>query len=178
MFMGPVGDFSILDELILVAVSYWPITILVILMLICLVISGWWMLLEKSGDSGWKSLIPVYNFWTLMKVAGHDLLMRSVTMFLALYYVLPLSLSDTGVIYEQIGYQTFNWINLVLPLTFGLILLLIFYYTCYLMSRRFDKSGWYATGLFLLPFIFWPMLGFGDAQYKESTQSNINSKYE
>jgi hypothetical protein len=178
MFAGPVGEISIIGEIILAAAFFWPITLLAILSFVGFVITGWWLILEKAEERGWVSLLPLYNIWVLMKVAGHGLLMRSVTMFLILYYVLPLSLSDTGVIYEQIGYQTFKWINLVLPLTFGLMLLLIFYYTCYLMARRFDKSGWYATGLFLLPFIFWPMLGFGDAQYKDSAQSNLNKKYD
>lgn len=34
------------------------------------------------------------------------------------------------------------------------------------MVRRFGKDAGYAIGLMLLPFIFWPMLGFGAAQYR------------
>jgi ABC-type transport system involved in cytochrome c biogenesis permease component len=33
-------------------------------------------------------------------------------------------------------------------------------------AKRFGKGGGFAVGLILLPFIFWPMLGFGSAQYQ------------
>lgn len=28
-----------------------------------------WTIFEKSGQSGWKSLIPIYNFYTFLKIA-------------------------------------------------------------------------------------------------------------
>lgn len=34
-----------------------------------------------------------------------------------------------------------------------------------LLSKSFGKSEGYTIGLILLPFIFWPILGFGDARY-------------
>ncbi len=34
-----------------------------------------------------------------------------------------------------------------------------------LMSKSFGKSEGYTVGLILLAFVFWPMLGFGDAKY-------------
>jgi hypothetical protein len=33
------------------------------------------------------------------------------------------------------------------------------------VSRNFGKSDAFAVGLFFLPFIFYPILGFGDASY-------------
>lgn len=33
-------------------------------------------------------------------------------------------------------------------------------------AKRFGKSGAYGIGLAFLGIIFWPMLGFGDAQYQ------------
>jgi len=33
------------------------------------------------------------------------------------------------------------------------------------VCKRFDKGAGYAIGMLLLPFIFFPMLGFGSAQY-------------
>lgn len=38
--------------------------------------------------------------------------------------------------------------------------------TCMKLARSFGKSGGYAAGLFFLPFIFQPMLGFGKAEYQ------------
>ena len=33
------------------------------------------------------------------------------------------------------------------------------------LAKVFGKSGGYAIGLILLPFVFYPILGFGDARY-------------
>ena len=34
------------------------------------------------------------------------------------------------------------------------------------ISKRFGKGVGFAIGMILLPFIFWPILGFGSAQYE------------
>jgi Family of unknown function (DUF5684) len=34
------------------------------------------------------------------------------------------------------------------------------------IAKNFGKDTIYAIGLILFPFIFWPLLGFGDAQYR------------
>lgn len=35
------------------------------------------------------------------------------------------------------------------------------------IAKNFGKASSFAIGLILLPFIFYPILGFGDAQYKK-----------
>ena len=37
---------------------------------------------------------------------------------------------------------------------------------CWDLAKLFGKSGAYAVGLIFLPFIFMPMLAFGDSQYQ------------
>src|SRR5207253_5485998 len=37
--------------------------------------------------------------------------------------------------------------------------------TAFDIAKRFGKGGGFAVGLILLPFIFYPMLAWGDAQY-------------
>ncbi len=34
------------------------------------------------------------------------------------------------------------------------------------LSKSFGKDSWFTVGLFFLPFVFLPILGFGDAQYR------------
>jgi hypothetical protein len=34
------------------------------------------------------------------------------------------------------------------------------------LAEKFDKGAGYGLGLYFLPFVFWPMLGLGDAQYQ------------
>jgi hypothetical protein len=36
------------------------------------------------------------------------------------------------------------------------------------LAHAFGKSGWFTVGLVFLPFIFLPILGFGDAKYHKS----------
>ena len=35
------------------------------------------------------------------------------------------------------------------------------------VSRRFGKGAWFTVGMLLLPPIFWSILGFGEAQYRQ-----------
>lgn len=34
------------------------------------------------------------------------------------------------------------------------------------IAKKFGKGAGYGIGMLFLPFIFWPLLGFGDAQYQ------------
>ncbi|NJL03481.1 MAG: signal peptidase I [Chloroflexaceae bacterium] len=34
------------------------------------VVVGQWKLFEKAGEAGWKALIPIYNFFILLKIVG------------------------------------------------------------------------------------------------------------
>jgi hypothetical protein len=46
----------------------------------------------------------------------------------------------------------------IVSLVFGVLTLVAF-------AEKFGKGGGFVVGLIFLPFIFWPMLGFGDARY-------------
>ncbi len=39
------------------------------------------------------------------------------------------------------------------------------------VARAFGKEGIFGVGLFLFPFIFYPILGFGDAQYQPQEEA-------
>ncbi|MBT3468214.1 MAG: signal peptidase I [Opitutae bacterium] len=59
------------------------------------------------------------------------------------------------------------------PVSWVLLILLVpcanIYFAIMLMielAKRFGKSSGFGIGLILLPFIFWPMLAFGSAQYQ------------
>ncbi|MFT3846415.1 MAG: DUF5684 domain-containing protein [Lacibacter sp.] len=41
-----------------------------------------------------------------------------------------------------------------------------------LTAKKFGKSEGFTVGLVLLPFIFWPILGFGDAVYEDNALEN------
>ena len=39
------------------------------------------------------------------------------------------------------------------------------------VAKVFGKSGGFTVGVILLPFVFWPLLGFGDAKYMGPSRS-------
>lgn len=54
------------------------------------------------------------------------------------------------------------WIVLFLIPLVNLVVCIL---TCISLAQNFGKSTGFAMGLIFLPFIFYPVLGFGDAQY-------------
>ena len=47
-----------------------------------------------------------------------------------------------------------------------LVNLIIYIILCIDVAKKFGKGGGFAVGLFFLPIIFYPILGFGSAQYQ------------
>jgi hypothetical protein len=95
-----------------------------ILMLVSL-----WRVFTKAGQPGWACLVPIYNAYILLKIAGKP------GWWLVLMFI-PL-------------------VNLIVA-----ILALVG------LANNFGKGGGFVAGLILLPFIFYPILAFGDAQYQ------------
>ncbi len=54
------------------------------------------------------------------------------------------------------------WWFLLLMICFPIFWIII----CIDIAKRFGKGGGFAVGLILLPFVFFPILGFGSAQYQ------------
>lgn len=53
------------------AMAGFSTSVLLIFLAVCLlVIAGYWMVFQKAGQAGWKSLIPFYNMYVLMQISG------------------------------------------------------------------------------------------------------------
>jgi hypothetical protein len=65
------------------------------------------------------------------------------------------------VLLQIVGRPT-SWMILLLIPFANLIFLILLLVD---LAKSFGKDGWYGLGLTFLPFTFFPMLGFGDAQY-------------
>jgi hypothetical protein len=98
------------------------------LALTVVVIIGMWKVFEKAGQPGWGCIIPIFNIYCLVKIAGKE------WWWLLLYFI-PL-------------------VNIIISI---IVLLSV--------SQNFGKGVGFAVGLIFLPFIFFPILGFGDATY-------------
>lgn len=105
------------------------IFLLVYLAVVVLVIAGFWKTFEKAGQPGWAAIVPIYNVWVLVQIAG-----RPPLWFLL--FLVPI-VSIIAAIVVSID-----------------------------VAKNFGKSEAFGIGLALLSPIFYPILGFGDAQYQ------------
>lgn len=48
------------------------VIILVALAVALIPLAGMWKIFEKAGKPGWAAIIPIYNTWVLVKVAGKE----------------------------------------------------------------------------------------------------------
>jgi uncharacterized membrane protein YoaK (UPF0700 family) len=84
---------------------------------------------RPSSSSGWAAIIPIYNVFVLLKIAGKP----------AWWIILFLIPVVSFVIFILVGIE---------------------------VAKKFGKSAGFGVGLALLGFIFFPMLGFGDATFQ------------
>ena len=103
--------------------------LIIYLAVIVLLIASVWKIFTKAGQPGWAALIPIYNAYVLLQVAGKP-----------------------------------GWWLLLLLIPF--VNLVIGIITIAALAAKFGKGVGFIIGLILLPIIFYPILGFGGAQYQ------------
>ena len=53
-----------------VGVLFGGMALMVALVMVVIVIIGWWKVFVKAGQPGWAVLIPIFNVYILLKIAG------------------------------------------------------------------------------------------------------------
>lgn len=101
----------------------------VYLAIVLATIAGVWKSFAKAGQPGWAALVPFYNTYVLLQIAGRP------------------------------GW----WLILLFVPLVGLVVAII---TLLDLAKKFGKGAGFGLGLCFLPFVFWPLLGFGDAKYE------------
>ncbi len=99
------------------------------LVVIAVIIAGFWKVFAKAGRPGWAAIIPIYNIIVLLQVAGKPL-------WWTILFFIPI-------------------VNIVISIL-----------VCLAIARNFGRSEAFGVGLALLGVIFFPILGFGSAQYQ------------
>jgi len=102
--------------------------LLIQLALSIVVIVAVWKVFVKAGKPGWASIIPVYNLYVMVQIAGRE-------WWWFLLILIP-------------------FVNIVIAAIVSIDI-----------ARKFGKQTAFGFGLFLLPFIFYPMLAFGRDTY-------------
>lgn len=71
------------------------------------------------------------------------------------------------VVLFQISGKPGWWVALILVPFGGLIVLVLSLIANIELAKKFNKTSGFAVGMWLLPIVFFPILGFGDAVYEE-----------
>jgi hypothetical protein len=111
------------------------ILVIIYIAVIAFEIAALWKVFVKAGQPGWAAIIPIYNLYILLKVIGRP----GWWILLFLLAIIP-------------------FVGWIAVLVLGIIIAID-------LAKSFAKSSGFAVGLFLLNFIFVPILGFGESQY-------------
>lgn len=110
---------------------------------------GTFKVYKKAGEEGWKCLIPYYNTWTECKFIGLN--QNWVWITLAAPFI-------GGVLEGIIEIGLFNLAATVILFYFNIL-------RAVSTAQSFGKDTGFGVGLLVLPFVFYPILGFGKAEY-------------
>ncbi|MEE1317919.1 MAG: DUF5684 domain-containing protein [Ruminococcus sp.] len=118
-----------------------------------------WILLEKAGEKGWKSIIPFYGDYTLYKVVWQPKM-----------YWIYLVLVIVEAVIEYLADRVFPIIALgtvftIVQMVFLILSLIVQFYFCRKLAFSFGKSSGFAVGLFFLYPIFSMILAFGSSRF-------------
>lgn len=109
---------------------------------------GKWQVYKKIGMPPWKCLIPYYNNYVeYSTVWAKEIFFLWFGLTIA-ELVLPGMYDDIGLLLRLI----------VIVVTVSRMVVTFLF--CKKMAKAFDKGLGYAIGLFLVPFIFYPIIGF------------------
>lgn len=112
---------------------------LVVLALFVVQVVALWKIFVKAGQEGWKSLIPIYNYWVLCEIVGKPGWWALVSLLMFIPFI--------------------NFIAWIPALIIGIIVLLE-------LGKAFGKDTvWSIFLLIIFSLIGLLILGFGDAKY-------------
>jgi hypothetical protein len=120
-----------------------------------------WIIFQKAGQAGWKSLIPIYDTFVLLRIIQRPQWWGYVIIGVSIVQVILSAMLDGG-----------NNDSTVLQIISSLATLVAFIYSVRItngLSRSFGHGIGFTIGLLFLPYIFYPILAFGSSTYR-STQ--------
>ena len=113
-------------------------------------IIGMWKVFVKAGKEGWKSLIPIYNIYTLCEIIG-----------VSPWWILIVFVGGLVCIIPVIGWLAY----MAATIYFGILV-------AKSTANAFGKDTGFAVGLYFLEPIFFCILGFGKANYVGANPMN------
>ena len=134
--------FSNASRLFGVLLIFFIILILIILVFCIFYILGRWKLFKKAGKNGWEAIIPFYNDWIYVEIAGLNSWWFFVVIATSVFSIISFS-SDENL---------FNG--------FASSISLIGLFTCnYNISKKLNRDTTFAVLMTIFPLIMIPLIG-------------------
>lgn len=109
--------------------------LLIVLVVVVVMVVATWKIFVKAGKPGWAAIVPIYNTLVLLEVVGRP-------WWWILFFLL--------------GF---------IPFVGGIVTLVISIIIYNDLSKSFGQGAGMTVLLVLVPFVGFPMLGFGNYQY-------------
>lgn len=115
-----------------------------------------WFIFKKTGEPGWKSLIPVYSYYVLYsRVWSSVFFWVTVVLNAVVFYTNPAgAVGDSMTALQMVGAAC----TIASTVLYALL--------NYKTAKAFGKGVGFTLGLIFLRPIFLMILGFGSAQYE------------
>lgn len=147
--------------------SYTPLIVIscIALVLWFLTAVARWRTYNKMGVAGWKAFIPFYGYFVLFdkcwdRTHAWDYICTTIV-YICFEAGLYKGTTDLTIILCSIG-----------QLLIALNLLYLTVRINFRMSKAFGHGFWFGLGVWILPFIFTFILGFGKSEYVGVAQKN------
>jgi len=121
-----------------------------------------WVINTKAGQPGWAVLIPIYTTFVHLRVIrrpaqwGWIILATSTAQFFLSIY--------EQIVYAQDKSQPFWLVGI--SILFSIVLAIYGVRMTHGFARVFGKTTWFTVGLIFFPYVFFPILAFGNARYQ------------
>lgn len=150
-----VGLGALMGIIVGIGIALWIIQII-----------AYWKIFTKAGEKGWKSIIPLYNSYTILK-----LVWKKSVFFIIILISIVMSVSSSFLNDEVILSNTAA--KLIVSAISIISSIALIYYSLkntYKLSKAFGHGIGYTLGLIILNPIFILILGFGKSQYKGNSE--------
>ena len=119
------------------------IAFVIIIAFLIFYFAGKWKLYEKAGREGWKAIIPFYNDWVYVEIAGLN----------SWYFLLLIASTISLAVDIDEHLKVYNG-------AFKIIALIGLFFCNYNISKKIHKDTLFAVLMTLFPFIVIPIVGF------------------
>jgi hypothetical protein len=126
-----------------------------------------WIIFQKAGQAGWKSLIPIYDTFVTLRIIQRPQWWGYLVVGSSIVQIMLTATRDGSS-------DELSTVQLVSSIA-SLIAFLFTVRITHGLSRSFGRGVGFTLGLLFLPYIFYPMLAFGSSIYRPTQSHEVSS---